>query len=87
MEKRIDLQSEGLVAIGNTTPVGASLTATQRECAELYILSGIDLSQVCDLLNCEEKDLPQEFYDYADQVAKDYNDWCDRMRELELIEK
>lgn len=82
MEKRIDLQSMRLAHPVSTAPYNGSLTKVQKSCAELYALKSIDIVDVCDLLECEEKDLPKEFFTYAEEYGKEYDDWYQSRIEL-----
>lgn len=58
------------------------LPSNYREVAELWILSGISLKQVEELLNCSIIYLPKQFFEYAFSVEKDYFEYLEyRMTE------
>lgn len=55
------------------------LPPTWKEVAEHWILAGITIEQVEELLQCDMIDIPQEFFDYAKEVEDGYYAYCASM--------
>ena len=58
------------------------LTLKQKNAAQMFAVGRVSTDAVCQLFNCEEKDIPLEFYAYAEQFGKEYDERCRQVTEM-----
>lgn len=54
------------------------MTENWEEVAGHWIMQGITIQQVEELLHCDMIDIPNEFFEYADKLDKEYEEWCQK---------
>lgn len=47
-----------------------------EEIASCWIIQGITIQQIEELMHCDIIDIPNEFFEYADKLYNEYEEWC-----------